>query len=160
MRGAATRVTSAWSAAAIAAVLGGCSGEDYPRPPCRSTQGALDVSFNIGGCPSISGFEILPNEVDVGGSVQLLSSVETVIGETPQYTWTASGGVIADPSSASATFTCTTPGQVQIFLSVSSAGAAQDCSMVTQGSVQCDAVAEGAAAAGGDSGPLDAATAE
>jgi hypothetical protein len=153
-------MTSAWSAAAIAAVLGGCSGDDYPRPPCRSTQGALDVSFSVGGCPSISAFEILPNEVDVGGSVQLLSSVETAIGETPQYAWTANGGVIADPSSATATFTCTAPGPIQISLAVTSAGASQDCSMVTQGSVQCDAVAEGAAPSNSDSGPLDAATAE
>lgn len=154
MRAAGTRVTPSWIVTAL--ILCGCSGDDYPRPPCRSTQGALNIALTLGGCPSITSFEILPNEVDVGGTVQLHATTTAVIGEVPHFSWTASAGIVDDASSADASFTCTAPGSVQVTLTVNGGDLpAQDCSMITTGSVQCDAVA-GAV----DSGASDAAILE
>ena len=124
------------------ALLGACSSESYGPPPCRSNKGALNLTAQVAGCPKLSSWEILPREVDVGSSVQLLAAAAAAVGENVAFTWSTGSvdaGVIADPHAASTTFECTDPGEFTVEVQVVNAQSPNDgCKDVGTGSVQCD----------------------
>jgi hypothetical protein len=134
---------------ACSAALAACSGDDYGRPPCRSDRGSLDLSVPISGCPQLSAFDILPTEVDVGSSVQLVGAAAAPLGDRVSFLWTATNGVVADPSAPITTFKCTEAGVARLQLTASNALVPDNgCSAFERGMVVCDVPMEGGA--GGD----------
>jgi hypothetical protein len=142
------RIVASFAVGAFA-LTPGCSGDDYPRPPCRTNQGTVHLIFTIGGCPSLTSFEILPATVDVGSSVQLLASAAITLDETPRFSWAATGGKVADPSAANTTFECTDPGVVDLTVTLSATSAVNCPPVIGSGSVRCE-LARDAATSGTD----------
>jgi hypothetical protein len=133
----------AWTAkiACTIGALAACSGDAYGPPPCRTNKGTLTITATATGCPRLSFWAILPAEVDVGSSVQLVATAAASIGENVAFTWsTADGGVIiANPHAASTTAECTAPGAFPVKISVASADSANvACSDVETGTIHCD----------------------
>jgi hypothetical protein len=127
-----------------------CSGDDFGPPPCRVNRGGVYISVPVAPCPKLGPWGILPREVNVGASVQLVASAIGASADVVQYTWSADGGgTVADPHAAITTFQCTAPGEFTIEISVSNSEAAMGtCQDVATGSVQCDPNDGGAAADG------------
>jgi hypothetical protein len=124
-----------------------CSGDDYGPPPCRNNRGGVYVSVPVAPCPKLGPWAILPGEVNVGSSVQLVASASPESSDAVQFTWSAdAGGRIADPHAAITTFECTAAGEFAIEISVGNAEAIGTCQDVATGSVQCDANDAGVAA--------------
>jgi hypothetical protein len=145
---------------AVAAAVGAsaCSdANDYRPPGCRTNLGNAGFVVEIGGCPVLSSFAILPSDVSVGGSVMLLSTAAASLGETVAFEWTATSGVIADPSAPATTFTCTEPGIAYVTVTVwNAADPTRSCTRSNNGFVECDPV-DGGPPGVPDAAPGDAA---
>jgi hypothetical protein len=94
---------------------------------------ACGVTFNF--CPTIDTYEISPLDTRVGGVITLMSTAsDEDDGPLPlAYTWSATSGTIAAPSSPNTTFTCTVPGPVTLTLTVTD----DDCSDTISVDVEC-----------------------
>ncbi|HEY7374417.1 MAG TPA: 5'-nucleotidase C-terminal domain-containing protein [Polyangia bacterium] len=108
---------------------------EAPRTGSTVVNGTLNV------CPTIDNLSANPSEVIVGASVTLTGSAhDSDAGPSAlSYQWTASSGVLANPSAASTSFTCMTPGIATITLSASDGDAAPSCAAISSVSITCTA---------------------
>ncbi len=119
-----------------------CSSADYPHPPCRTVNGAITFSSGIGDCPALTSWDILPSSVYVGSAVDLKATATATFGSDVRFTWTASGGTLADPHAARTTLTCTSVGRVNVSIAVwtpqAPPGSCGDVN-IGHGTVECEA---------------------
>jgi hypothetical protein len=106
---------------------------------CNATvpeAGAVSVTAPTYACASIfqGSISASPTETTLGGTIALAATAAAANAGALTYTWSASpGGTFSAPSSAATNFTCTTPGQVTVTVTVGD-GAVPD------GSPACSAV--------------------
>ncbi|MCL2448398.1 MAG: hypothetical protein FWD17_05575, partial [Polyangiaceae bacterium] len=103
---------------------------------CRqpATTGSVTVNGTLNLCPNVDSLSATPNQANVGSSVSI-AAVASDPDNGPSaltYGWTASSGTVADPTSASTTFTCTAAGTATLTLSASDG----DPACVTTSTVQ------------------------
>ncbi|MCL2448967.1 MAG: hypothetical protein FWD17_08480 [Polyangiaceae bacterium] len=141
------RPDCAWIANVAGAMVAGpalaaCGSEPASAPtrPPPPSVGTVNVIPAAAGCAKLSSWAILPSEVNVGSSVDLLATASVVPGENIAFTWASDGGVaIANPHAAHATAVCSAPGTFAITVSVADADAADaGCGDMGTGHVQCD----------------------
>jgi 5'-nucleotidase len=103
--------------------------------------GSVTVNGTLNVCPTIDGVSASPAEVFVGSSVTLIGTAhDSDAGPSAlTFQWTASSGVVASPSAASTSFTCTTPGTAIITLSASDGDPAASCAATSSIAVTCTA---------------------
>ncbi|HVU50159.1 MAG TPA: hypothetical protein VHL80_05715 [Polyangia bacterium] len=101
--------------------------------------GLASVTADINVCPVIDSVSVLPAEVHVGASVQLVAAAHDADnGPSPlSASWTASSGTLSNTSPAGATFTCSQVGTAQIGLTVSDGSPAPSCADSVSVSVTC-----------------------
>src|SRR6478736_2153869 len=98
-------------------------------------KGSLLVSGEFNVCPSIDGITVLPEEITVGGTVQLLAVASDADGVPAplSYQWVVDGGELSSDDTAATGFTCTEPGEVNVTLAASDS----DCEDVVLTTVTC-----------------------
>jgi hypothetical protein len=98
---------------------------------------AVSATFNV--CPVIDSLSAIPAEVRVGASIDLTAEVhDTDAGPAPlSATWTASGGMVSNPSAAGARFTCTGAGTFTVGLSVSDGDVTSRCPATSALTLTC-----------------------
>src|SRR6478609_6710366 len=103
--------------------------------------GSVIVNGTLNLCPTIDGVSTNPGEVTIGGSAALTASAhDSDAGPSAlSFQWTASAGVVTNPTAASASFACTTPGVATLTLSVSDGDPAASCAATTSVTVTCSA---------------------
>src|SRR5262245_29374118 len=103
--------------------------------------GSVKVNGTLNVCPAIDSVSANPAEVIVGGSVALTASAhDSDAGPSAlTFQWTASSGVVASPSAASTSFTCTTPGIATLTLSASDGDPAASCAATSSVAITCSA---------------------
>jgi hypothetical protein len=119
--------------------------------------GSVAVNGTLNLCPQIDALDALPAEAQVGGSIGLTAIAhDSDGGPSPlTYQWTASAGVLTDPTAASTRFSCTTPGAVTISLVASDGDTSAGCPATSSLTVTCTAApAAGACALGNGAGPI------
>jgi 5'-nucleotidase len=106
-----------------------------------SRTGRVTVNGTLNVCPAIDNVSANPAEVFVGGSVALIGTAhDSDAGPSAlSFQWTASSGVVAAPSAASTSFTCTTPGIATITLSASDGDPAASCAATSSVEIICTA---------------------
>jgi hypothetical protein len=123
-----------------------CTGEivfNVPHPSVLlihlTCSGIANVTATVNVCPVIDSVSVFPDEVQVGGSVQLVAAAHDADNSPSPLaaTWTASSGTLSNASTAGATFTCTQVGPAQIGLSVSDGSPDPDCMDSTSVTVNC-----------------------
>jgi hypothetical protein len=102
----------------------------------KPTSGGVSITGVVNICPTVDSLLAMPVEVAVGASVNLVASAsDDDNGPGPlTYSWTASSGTIAAPTSANTSFTCTQVGTATITVSVSDS----DCGDTASTTVTCD----------------------
>ena len=70
-------------------------------------------------CPVLTNVLIAPLQADVGDEITVSAAASDEQGDMIDYLWSGSGGVFADPSAASTTYTCLEIGQHDINIAVS-----------------------------------------
>lgn len=82
--------------------------------------GAVSVNAQTYGCATTfaGALSVTPSETAIGGSVSLAAAATAVNADTLTYAWSAPSGTFSAPNSATTSFTCTTPGQVTVTVSV------------------------------------------
>jgi arylsulfatase A-like enzyme len=105
-------------------VVAGAETSVLVRLQCRSDRrrtGSVLVNGALNQCPLIESATALPLTVPVGGTVQLAGAASDADHGPAAltYHWVASGGVIAEPSAATTSFTGGNPGAVTVTLTVS-----------------------------------------
>jgi hypothetical protein len=121
---------------------------------CRESAktGSAMVVGNINICPLIDALSASPNEVQVGGSIALVSvahDTDSAPGALAQQ-WTATAGSIV-AAGANATFTCTSPGPATVTLTVTDT----DCTDSTTVALLCTGTAVDAGAVPDTAPPAD-----
>src|SRR5262249_14122863 len=83
--------------------------------------GSVIVNGTLNICPTVDGVSANPAEVLVGSSVALLGAAHDsdAAPSALSFQWTASSGAVANPTAASTTFTCMTPGIATLTLTAS-----------------------------------------
>jgi acid phosphatase len=101
--------------------------------------GSVSVSGMVNVCPTIDGISANPGEVLVGGSIAVMATAhDSDNGPSPlTYQWMASGGTLADASTATPTLTCTVAGSVTLSLTVSDGDPAASCADHATATVTC-----------------------
>jgi hypothetical protein len=119
------------SAHATTVVTIAISCRQAPKTGSVLVQGVLNV------CPAIDALSANPASVYLGSAIALSGSAhDSDAGPTAlSLTWSASGGLLSNPSSASPTFTCTVPGAATITLTAADGDAS--CSDVQSVIVNC-----------------------
>jgi len=114
--------------------------KEAPRTGSVLVSGVLNV------CPVIDSLSASPAEVQVGGTVALsaLAHDSDVGPGAVSYTWTASAGTLSDSSAQNPTFTCTTPGNATVTLSVSDGDPAVSCADKQTAHITCSVAAKAA----------------
>ena len=103
------------------------------REPQR--QGSVLIEGTVNVCPVIDGIGVNPARAFVGSTIAL-TAVAHDLNSAPAplaYAWTTSSGMIGNPTSANATFTCPAEGAVTITLQVTDG----DCSDSAPVTVTC-----------------------
>lgn len=103
------------------------------REPARTGSVKIQGSVNI--CPVVDSLAANPAEVQVGSTIALEGAAhDTDAAPSPlAYAWTVTSGSVTNPTSASATFNCTGPGDVTVTLAVTDG----DCSTTLAATVTC-----------------------
>src|SRR5262245_26494256 len=103
--------------------------------------GSVTINGTLNICPTIDSVSANPAEVIVGGSVALTASAhDSDAGPSAiSFQWTASSGVVANPSAASTSFLCTTPGIATVTLSASDGDPAPSCAATSTIAITCTA---------------------
>lgn len=108
---------------------------------CHQTArtGSILVNAQLNVCPVIDGVDATPDEVTLGGTVQLSGAAHDADnGPAPlAYHWSASSGFFDDATSASPVFTCSAPGTVTLTLTVSDGDPSTTCADHTSVTVAC-----------------------
>jgi PKD domain-containing protein len=99
--------------------------------------GTISVNAMTSQCPTIDSISMIPATVVVGGSLSLIAGARGLNSAGLTYSWTASSGSLANPTSPIATYTCTSAGTPTITLTVSDGGDAAACIAVQSVSVAC-----------------------
>jgi hypothetical protein len=104
---------------------------------CAATPrtGGLLVNGTVNLCPTIDALTVSPIEPTVGGSVALAATASDADGKPSvlSYAWKVTAGMVASPSAANTTFTCTTAGTSTLTLTVSDG----DCTQSAPVQVTC-----------------------
>ena len=97
------------------------------REPARNGSVVLSGSINL--CPVIDGISANPTEVTVGSSLALSADAHDsdAAPSALSYNWTATGGTLAQATTKTPTFICTSPGAASIGLRVSDGDTAPGC---------------------------------
>ncbi len=116
-----------------------------------SDAGAAAISGQTFACATAGGVSASPAETTLGNSVTLDASATAPNPGAITYAWSAPSGSFSAPTSATTSFTCTTPGPVTVTLTVADgpvpAGGTCDPSQATSTvQVQCDSALDGGAA--------------
>lgn len=98
-----------------------------PQLPVNTGSLAVDASVTLAEagppCPAVTGLSASPSGVDVGGSIALVAAGEGSAPTGVAFSWTISGGTgtgsFSDPTSASTSFTCVSPGTVDLTVAAS-----------------------------------------
>jgi hypothetical protein len=101
------------------------------RLPRRTGSVRVTGEFNV--CPLIEEVTVLPDSVEVGGSVALLAVATDLDEEPVAYEWSTTGGEIAAPNEAETSLLCTEPGVVTVTLRVNDG----DCDDTLTTTVTC-----------------------
>jgi hypothetical protein len=74
--------------------------------------GTAGVTESTDVCPMLDGVDASPASVKVGGSISLTATAHDLDGGPGPitYSWTATGGSLSNPTTATPTFTCTAAG--------------------------------------------------
>jgi hypothetical protein len=106
--------------------------------PAKTGSVALNGMLNI--CPVADGISANPADVAVGFPVALaIAAHDSDNGPSPlAYAWTATSGSFSDPTSASPTFVCNTPGPVTLTASVSDGDSTPGCTDTLSVVVTCE----------------------
>jgi hypothetical protein len=88
--------------------------------PTVGEAGAVLVTAPTYACASIfqGSISASPTETVLGGTVGLIAAAAAPNASALTYTWSAPSGTFSAPSSASTNFTCTTPGQITVTVTV------------------------------------------
>jgi hypothetical protein len=109
--------------------------------------GAVSVTAPTYACASIfqGSVSASPTETVLGGTVALAASATAANASALTYTWSAPSGTFSAPNSPATNFTCTTPGQVTLTVSVGDGavpdGAAPCTAVSTTVQVTCSVLA-------------------
>lgn len=106
----------AWLAIGILGAVGACSDDSAP---CKSKFGSAGIEATASACPSITSYDVEPSQVIVGSAVHLSAVAQDPNSAPLTFTWSASGGTIADAHASDTTFTCTAVGKPTIMVQVS-----------------------------------------
>ena len=101
-------------------------------------KGSLLVTGDFNICPTVDDLSVLPEEVTVGGTIELIaaaSDADALPGPL-SYHWIVDGGTLSSATTATTTLTCTEAGDVNITLSVGDT----DCDDVVLTTVTCSPV--------------------
>jgi hypothetical protein len=131
-----------------------CSGSSMPFTVASGTQTAVSVTLTCStpapdagtiavtvttvNCASISGITVTPSNAYVGGSMSLAAAAQGVNPAALTYSWTATTGTLANASTSTPTFTCTSPGSPIIALTVTDGSNAVGCQATQNVTVTCD----------------------
>jgi hypothetical protein len=110
--------------------------------PARNGSVLVNGTLNV--CPTIDGINTNPAEVQVGGTIALSALAhDTDAGPSAlSYGWTASAGTLSSASAVSPTFTCTTPGTVNLELTVGDGDPLASCADKLTAQVTCSVAAK------------------
>lgn len=88
---------------------------------CKLPTGFGDVRVNgkLNICAQLYKVVVSPLQTSVGSDIDLAAAGEDEEGDSIRYTWTGTGGSIADPNAASTTYTCTEGGDQTITITIS-----------------------------------------
>ena len=141
---------------AVADVVAGSTTSAKIVLSCKTTAttGSVQVHGSINLCPTIAELSIEPAQTTVGHSVSL-SAAGNDVDQGPSalsYRWDATGGAIAEPQSASTTFTCTEVGTKILMLYVTDGDPA--CGVTQAQIIECvaEGSSDGTAGSGGSGG--------
>lgn len=109
---------------------------------CRepSKTGSVGIDGELNTCPLVDGINASPAEAQIGTPIALGADAHDSDGK-PQglgYAWSVTSGALANGTSATPTFTCTSPGPVTVKLTVTDG----DCSDALDATVTCTAPAD------------------
>ena len=87
---------------------------------CGVPTGSVSVTATTNVCPVVDALQVLPNEVRVGGHMNLTATAhDSDNGPSPLgYKWFANGGQINGQTTPTLTFTCTSAGNITIKVTV------------------------------------------
>ena len=113
-----------------------------PVLTCRSSESnpvgviGIDISFQLNVCPVIDLITATP-AVDVGETIYFEVTGRDPDNTAPlQYTWSTPSGPVTDPTLASASYTCTAPGVVDLTIELSDGDLA--CNQVRVVQIACN----------------------
>ena len=84
--------------------------------------GAVRVNGKLNVCAQLFKVVVSPLQTSVGNDIDLSATGEDREGDPIQYLWTGTGGSIADPSTASTTYTCEEAGEQTVTVTISDDG--------------------------------------
>ncbi|MBW2507868.1 MAG: hypothetical protein JRE81_04495 [Deltaproteobacteria bacterium] len=122
------------------------------KRPTRLGAVRVNGKFNI--CAQLAKAVVSPLQTSVGNDIDLSAQGEDVEGNAISYSWTASGGTIADASAPETTYTCDAVGEQLITITVSDDGGVHcmDDWAVSVNCVEGDGGTGGSGGAGGEAG--------
>ena len=106
--------------------------------PAKTGSVALNGNLNV--CPVADGISANPADVTVGAPVALAIAAHDADGGPSllTYSWTATSGTFSNPSSATPSFVCSSPGPVTLTVAVSDGDTAPGCADTQSVVVTCE----------------------
>lgn len=142
------RACFATGGACAALALAACGPRTYPIHDVLTdvvvdARGALEVTASFNRCPTLT-LNVSPATANVGQSIMVTGAGVDPDGDPLTYSLDANSGYFNDPSSSHTSFVCTTPGPVQITLTVSDGS----CKMMQSIPIFCLGTEDGGAGLG------------
>jgi hypothetical protein len=86
------------------------------------TLGAIRANGRFNVCANLAQVVVSPLQTSVGNEIELESVAVDEDGDLIEYSWTATGGSVGDPSASATTYVCEVVGEHSITISVSDDG--------------------------------------
>jgi len=103
-----------------------------------SIRGQVNVDGEINVCPDVDFLFVAPLQTAVGGPISVEAHASDSDGDTISYAWTATDGEFDATDDASATYTCSAPGEQTITVTINDGGS---CTTMHQAVVNCEPTA-------------------
>lgn len=103
-----------------------------------SIRGQVNVEGEFNVCPDVDFLFVAPLQTAVGGPISVEAHASDSDGDTITYAWTATDGEFDATDVASATYTCSAPGEQTITVAINDGGS---CTTTHQAVVNCEPTA-------------------